>query len=224
MNSLDDGFAAIEARLVEALGRLEPPEWSLGPFEAMVFVLIDRLGWNAPRTLDRLRDAGLLSLFELAQLDSAEFGEVVPEKSPASAAKAALLLKRAAEWWRANRLDEEPDRLSTEELRTGLLAIRGIGEATAEAILLGAFRRPAYPLDQATYRILFRHGWIDLATEPAEIRESLIRRLEADPSRLGFWSEAMARLGRQFCRVRVAHCQRCPLEPFLPEGGPVEPE
>ena len=39
--------------------------------------------------------------------------------------------------------------------------VPGIGLAAADAILLFALKRPSYPVDRATYRVLVRHGWLD---------------------------------------------------------------
>ncbi len=30
-------------------------------------------------------------------------------------------------------------------------------------------------------------------------------------------------IGQKFCRVQVPKCEKCPLRPFLPEGGPIDP-
>ncbi len=38
--------------------------------------------------------------------------------------------------------------------------------------------------------------------------------------RVAFWFDKLSGL----CRVSNPKCDRCPLQPFLPEGGPLEPE
>ena len=81
-----------------------------------------------------------------------------------------------------------------------------------------------YPLDRATYRILIRHGWLDSSADYDEARDVVERPWAGDPVTLARLSDWLARIGSEFCRVRVAKCDRCPLRGFLPEGGPVEPE
>ena len=43
-----------------------------------------------------------------------------------------------------------------------LAGIKGIGPAAADAMVLFALKRPAYPVDRATFRVLVRHGWLDV--------------------------------------------------------------
>ena len=60
---------------------------------------------------------------------------------------------------------------STDDLRDELAGIRGVGMVGADAILLAALGRPAYPVDRGTYRILVRHGWLDPSATYDDARE-----------------------------------------------------
>ncbi len=120
---------------------------------------------------------------------------------------------------------------STDSLRDELAAIKGIGPAAADADPLFALKRPSYPVDRATFRVLVRHGWLDPTATYDEARDLVVeravdRRGRSRMSRrcglLGELSHGMEQLGRQFCRAAAPHCERCPLERFLPEGGPRE--
>jgi endonuclease-3 related protein len=112
--------------------------------------------------------------------------------------------------------------------RDDLAAVKGIGPATADAMILLALGRPSYPVDRPTYRVLVRHGWIDSTTSYEEARDSIVDRAmsmadgsdEAAALDLAALGHAMAELGRQFCRARAPLCAGCPLEHLLPEGGP----
>jgi endonuclease-3 related protein len=114
--------------------------------------------------------------------------------------------------------------LDTESLRTELASLRGIGPATADALLLRAFSRPVFPVDQATYRILVRHGWLDSWATYEEARAVVEGQCTHDAVLLARMSEWLARVGSEFCRVREPKCEACPLRCFLPRGGPFEPE
>src|SRR5262249_11967694 len=95
---------------------------------------------------------------------------------------------------------------------------------TADALLLRALARPIYPLDRASYRILVRHGWLDLSADYDEARAVVERLSPDDPGTLAQLSDWLARIGGGVCRVRGAKCDPCPLRPFLPEGGPIDPQ
>ena len=102
--------------------------------------------------------------------------------------------------------------------------------AGADAILLYALKRPSYPVDRATYRVLVRHGWLDPTATYDEARDLLVDSVtdradvlneEEDPAvELAELAHGMEQLGRRFCRAAAPHCDGCPLESLLPEGGP----
>jgi endonuclease-3 related protein len=111
------------------------------------------------------------------------------------------------------------DDIPTEELRDDLLMIPGISPAMTDAILLYGLKRSIYPADRPTYRILARHGWIDPTTDYEEARATIEEPAQGDVvvlSNLACWFE---RAGKRYCRARVAMCEGCPLQPFLPESG-----
>jgi endonuclease-3 related protein len=122
-----------------------------------------------------------------------------------------------------------PDR-STDWLRGELSGIRGIGLATADAIVLFALERPSYPVDRATFRILVRHGWLDVSAGYDEARELLVGHAveQGDvpdgeaADRLNDLARGMMQVGRRYCRAAAPKCEQCPLEVVLPEGGPRE--
>ena len=126
-----------------------------------------------------------------------------------------------------SRADQEREGLEpgnpTSRLRDGLLAINGIGQATADAILL-ALGRPTYPVDQVTYRILIRHGWIDSSADYEEVHQLLNRRAGENVEEIEHLSNWLRQVGRQYCRLRSPKCDPCPLRCVLPESGPIEPE
>jgi len=136
--------------------------------------------------------------------------------------KLVATLQRLARW-AAGRLDGSSEASAT-VLREELLGLNGIGPPTADAILLEGLGKPVYPVDRASYRVAARHGWIDPSADYDEARAVLERLAPGDPDTLlalAGWSE---RLGRDFCRAGVPRCERCPLRPFLPEGGPRSPD
>ena len=115
-------------------------------------------------------------------------------------------------------------------LRGELAAIRGIGLATADAIVLFALKRPSYPVDRATFRVLVRHGWLDPNSSYDEARDLLVGQAvdlgevaggEAANGLIDI-AHGMVPIGRRYCRAAGPRCEECPLEPVLPEGGPRE--
>jgi endonuclease III related protein len=241
MPTLDHAFDAVRTALIRQFSTATEEFEGLGPFEAMVAVVLDRsLGggrWRA--ALDGLGDDDLLDPSRLANAEIPEITDAVRERGVAATAKAIAPLKRLGRWVADHpgavgvpgaEADTGTRAVSLSWLREELAAIKGIGPAAADAIVLFALKRPSYPVDRASFRVLVRHGWLDATTTYDEARDFVIERAksafgdeeQAAVTALADLSHGMERLGRQFCRAAEARCGGCPLEHLLPEGGPRE--
>ena len=225
----------VESRLalLEALDRqygpLPPP--GAGPVAAGgVFERIVRVALAleaepkvASAAFDALRDAGLIEAGAIASADPLEFDDVFRHGHIRLTSKALGPLRGIARWAAGRGLvDEGWAELSTEAIRDAWRRMNGVGQATADAILLFALGRPTIAVRQASYRILARHGWLDPSSDYDEARSTLESIAPDDPNRLGQLELALAKLGRDYCKPAAPRCDQCPLLPLLPEGGPVE--
>jgi len=96
----------------------------------------------------------------------------------------------------------------------GLIALPGIGDYTASAVMSIAYNQPFLVLDANVKRIFQR--LLSLPQWTGE-GESQTRQLFARWSREGeprFWSEALMQLGQQVCTPRNTQCFSCPLKAF----------
>ena len=236
MPTFDEAFGTLQSALDEAFGSAGSDFEGLEPFEAIVAVLLDRnlavSSWRP--VLDALREEGLLTPERMAEIDLIGLGDVVrqEEKGRSVSAETLAPLRHLARWLvehHDGRVDSlfNPDR-STGWLRGELAAIKGVGIRGADAILLHALKRPSYPVDRATYRVLVRHDWLDPSADYDEARDLLVDRAtreaeipeESEFNALTDLAHGMELLGRRFCRANAPHCDGCPLENLLPEGGP----
>jgi endonuclease-3 related protein len=241
MPTLDDALKAVRTAMIRQSGPVADDLEGLVPFDAMVAVVLDRaLGgsrWRA--ALDGLGEGSLLTPDRLANAEIPEIADALREKGVGAKASSIAPLKYLARWVLEHRDTgnfpgecDDPDELSLPLglLREELGAIKGIGPATADAIVLFALKRPSYPVDRASFRVLVRHGWLDSAATYDEARDLLVERAmhgadeleEKAVTALSDVSHGMELLGRKFCRAAAPHCVGCPLEHLLPEGGPRE--
>ncbi len=230
MPSLGDSFPAMLDALSQGLGPALPPlstdETGIS-FSLLVASLLSRT--YAPRqvrtTLEALDSAGLLNPDPLAKVDLSELvaaTQSLPSPDKSLSAKTLRPLHLLARWVvESGGLDAIAE-MPTERLRDDLRAIPGIGPASADALLLHALKRPVYPVDRATYRILARHGWIDPTADYDEARSAVEAPAYDDPGTIADLTSWFSRVGELYCRATRAKCERCPLRPFLPEGGPYE--
>jgi endonuclease-3 related protein len=229
MPSLDESYPSMVLALAACYGQPQSIPQARSTFEASLAVTLSRASESprVERVIEALGRAGLLEPEALAAADRHEVLDVLGEASVRLPAKSIPVLQRLARLF-ASRYSSEVDTRDepawpTSKLRQELASISGIGQATADAILLFAFGRAAYPVDRATYRILIRHGWIDTTAEYEDVADLLVRHASSRPDELANLSRWLVQVGHQFCRVRSPECSRCPLQSLLPEGGPLEP-
>jgi endonuclease-3 related protein len=101
-------------------------------------------------------------------------------------------------------------------LRKKLLAISGIGEETADCMLLYGGGKPVFVVDTYTRRILSRHGLIQEGSTYAEIQDFFMRHLPPDCMLYGQYHALLVEVGKAFCRKKP-DCGACPLERFMKE-------
>jgi endonuclease-3 related protein len=120
-------------------------------------LLVQHTNWsNVERALERLRDAGALSLAAIARLPEARLAELV--RSAGTPLVKARRLRALAQLAGGHGGIDALLALPTDELRATLLATPGIGPETADAILLYATGRPVFEIDAYTIRIFRRLG------------------------------------------------------------------
>jgi endonuclease-3 related protein len=219
---VEEGSGIDTARLRE-LARLLSPLAPRGrwwpyddPFEVAVSaVLTQRARWEgAQRALENLRGAKLLSPRALARAPRRTVEACVRTAGFYRQKAAALqaMGARVADGY-GGRM-EDLFALPTPELRRELLSWRGVGDETADAILLFAAGRPVFVVDAYTVRLMERFG----ATSPRKAPPSY-------PAASAAWSAAGAGTvqgaralhaaivehGKATCS-RTPACERCPLQ------------
>ncbi len=113
-------------------------------------------------------------------------------------------------------------RTGLSELREELLGISGVGEETADSILLYAGDRPIFVVDAYTRRVLERHGLIAENTRYGEIQRLFMTHLPTDAPLFNEYHALLVAVGKTYCR-RTPQCDSCPLRDDLPEGSPLLP-
>ena len=101
---------------------------------------------------------------------------------------------------------------SLEELRSDLLGVKGIGEETADSILLYAFDMPSFVVDNYTIRILnrFLPSEFKKDRDYSEVK-SLIEEFVSDVKEMKTLHGAFVEVGKSFCRSRKVICSDCVL-------------
>jgi endonuclease-3 related protein len=215
-------------------------------FEVVVGAyLTQNTAWtNVERALANLRAAGRLSVAGIRKTSLRQLQQLV-RPSGYFRQKAQRLKNFVAYLDRRNRgslrrMFTRP----TQELRRELLELDGVGPETADSILLYAGGHASFVVDAYTHRVLHRHGLLPRKPDyeatralveealhdeppPRTARSSRARRhkftLAGTQPAARVYNEYHAlfvELGKRHCLKAEAKCSGCPLEPFLPAGGP----
>lgn len=202
----------------------------LPPFGAMIAPLLTRQMGPAivKSAIDAMAEQGLLDPSRLDAAGMPEIQDALRGKVRAISVRTLAPAKQLARWL-VDRHDGRAEAFiesgrSTDELREELAGVRGVGMVGADAILLAVLKRPTYPVDRGTYRILARHGWLDPSASYEDARDFVVHQAGADPDLLMGLSAGMEELAGRFCRASAARCDACPLRGLLPEAGPLGTE
>ncbi len=196
------------------MDRYGPQHWWPGeePFEVMVgAILTQSAAWsNVEKAIANLKDAGALSPESLRQLPLSEIATLI---YPSGYYNAKALKLKSLATWLGEYYQDDLDRLfatETGQLRRELLAVHGIGEETADSIILYAANQPIFVVDAYTRRIIDR---IDLAPEATSYAAYQALFMDNLPRDVGLFNEYHALLvclGKNVCRSRPL-CQQCSL-------------
>jgi endonuclease III related protein len=211
-------------------------------------ILTQNTSWNnVERALNSLRAAGALNIKRIRELPIAELEQLV--RSSGYFRQKASRLKQFVAY-----LDEKHggslDKMlqtPTPQLRDELLALKGIGPETADAILLYAGHHEVFVVDAYARRILERHEAISVKAKYDEVRSLVERALQkqetlpyspqskptaptrhepsvmsmAERSRLAqVYNEMhglLVQVGKHYCFRVDPDCPHCPLLKYLPD-------
>jgi endonuclease-3 related protein len=112
-------------------------------------------------------------------------------------------------------------RQPTGRLRKELLAVRGVGEETADSILLYAANRPVFVVDAYSRRVLSRHGLADAKASYDQLQAFFHRHLPRSRKLFNEYHALLVAVGKDYCRAREPNCSHCPLRIELEAGRAV---
>lgn len=198
-----------------------PQHWWPGdtPFEVMVgAVLTQNTAWgNVEKAIDRLRRADALGCPAILARSETELAELI---RPAGFYRVkARRLGALCAFLETAGVALAPERLATlaplAPLRRRLLAVHGIGEETADSILLYALDLPSFVVDAYTRRVFGRLGWLTGRESYGEIRHAFMTGLPEERSLFNEYHALIVRLGKDHCRTKP-RCAGCPLASLCP--------
>jgi endonuclease-3 related protein len=210
----------VHQRLLAAYG---PQGWwpgGAGPFEVCVgAILTQSAAWtNVEMALARMRAAEVLSLDGLHRTPVEALAQIIRPSGYFNAK--ARKLKAFATHVHDGHGGDLAAMLTRpmEGLRPELLAVHGIGEETADDIVLYAAHQPSFVVDAFTRRILTRLGLAPPVDRYESYRALFMDALPEDTALYQEYHALLVRLAKEACAKRAPRCGGCPLRDICPTG------
>lgn len=182
------------------------------PFEVIVgAILTQNTAWtNVERAIDNLKGQGLLEPKRMYQADLESLAELVKPtgyfNQKAKKLKAFLKVLFTEYGGSLDKLFE----LDIFTMRRELLAIWGIGEETADSIILYAAEKPTFVVDAYTKRIFTRKGIVQNNARYSDIKELFECNIKREVKLFNDYHAQLVALGKSFCR-KTPLCADCPI-------------
>jgi len=196
-----------------------PQHWwpAESPFEVIIgAILTQNTAWgNVEKALVNLKEAGIFTPQALYQTDLQTLSFLVRPAGYFN--QKARKIKNFLDFLFLNYEGELPRmwQESLESLRGKLLQVSGIGEETADSILLYAGGKPIFVVDAYTKRVVKRHRLVEAKANYSEVQRLFMENLPEDTGLYNEYHALLVRLGKEFCGKREAICQRCSLRGYL---------
>jgi endonuclease-3 related protein len=192
-----------------------PQHWWPGqtPFEVMVgAILTQNTNWqNVERAIANIKKAKALDARKLYRMPHEKLAKLL---RPAGYFN--IKAKRLKNFLKFYLDDYGADvrrmrAVGAEVLRGQLLSVNGIGQETADSILLYALNKPVFVVDAYTRRFSLRHGLIPEESDYQETQRFFTQNLESSVQLFNEYHALIVRLSKEYCLKSKPKCAVCPL-------------
>ncbi len=199
----------IYQRLIDNYG---PQHWwpAEEPFEVMVgAILTQSAAWlNVEKAIANLKVAKALSPQALRRFSLSETATLI---HPCGYYNVKARKLKSLAHWLGEYCNDNLSKLfanNTDQLRQQLLAAWGIGQETADSIILYAANKPVFVIDAYTRRIINRIGLAPDSNSYAAYQSLFMDNLPADAGLFNEYHALLVCLGKNVCRHRPL-CRQC---------------
>ncbi len=182
------------------------------PFEVMVgAILVQNTNWkNVETAIKNLKRNKALTATKIDSLPIDELAEMIRPSGYFNIK--AKRLKSFVNWYlieyRAN--IKKMILVNDDTLREQLLSVNGVGEETADSILLYATQKPSFVIDAYTRRIFSRLGLCDIGIKYHNLRKIFMSNLPKEHRLYNEYHALLVTLAKEFCHPKP-NCKNCPL-------------
>jgi len=196
----------------QLMARYGPQYWwpAQEPFEIIVgAILTQSAAWgNAEKAIANLKSAKALSPEALRRLTLSQVAGLI---RPCGYYNAKALKLKSFAHWLGEYYNDDLSKLftnNTDHLRQQLLSVHGIGQETADSIILYAANKPIFVIDAYTRRIINRIGLAPDSNSYPAYQNLFMHNLPADAQLFNEYHALLVCLGKRVCRNHPL-CHQC---------------
>ena len=182
-------------------------------FEVIVgAILTQNTSWaNVEKAIANLKSKKLLSPVALSRIDEHQLADLIRPSGYYN-----IKARRLRHFLDFLTLEYQNNlkKMFSEEiklLREKLLSVSGIGEETADSILLYAGKKPVFVVDAYTRRIAERHALISAGSSYGQIQRLFAAHLPSNVILFNQFHALIVNTGKFFCR-KTPRCESCPIK------------
>jgi endonuclease-3 related protein len=176
-------------------------------------ILVQNVSWkNTAAVIQTLEEKGLISIEKILLIPNDELAELIrPTRYFTNKTKSLKAFASCV-------LDEYDGdiqlllELPLHELRKELLKIYGIGEETADSIILYGSQQPIFVVDAYTRRIFWRLGFFEEKISYQAMQKFFMSHIPKDVELYNEYHALIDCLGNRLCLNKKPRCMECPLQ------------
>jgi endonuclease III related protein len=195
--------------------RYGPQHWwpADSPFEVIIgAILTQSAAWrNVEKAINNMKSSDALTIKKLRNMPLQDLAKLIRPSGYYNAK--AKKLKAFISWLNEN-CDNDLEVLFNKDindLREKLLSIHGIGEETADSIILYAAEKPIFVIDAYTKRIISRIGLLPVDAGYNTFQRFFMEKLKPEVYMFNEYHALLVCLGKQICRKNPL-CKECCLQ------------
>lgn len=186
------------------------------PFEVMVgAILTQNTAWkNVEKAIENLKRRKVLMPSRLLALPNRELARLIRPAGYFNVKTRRLknFLRFFHDKYQSN--VKKLCRTPLDKLRSELLEVNGIGEETADSILLYAVGKRIFVVDAYTRRVFTRHRYLAGSEDYGEIQSFFSKALPKSVALYNDYHAQIVQAGKDYCR-KTPLCSSCPLSKYL---------
>ncbi|MBI3032025.1 hypothetical protein HYY69_01010 [Candidatus Woesearchaeota archaeon] len=189
------------------------PQYSGGPTTdkqilEVIFgaILTQNTSWkNVEKAIVELNKHALIDINKIIAIGPPALAAII--RSSGYHNQKSKTLKEVCRFLKEHSLSELKEK-DVSQLRVLLLSVKGIGQETADSIILYAFNKPIFVIDAYTKRIFSRFGLCKHDVSYDELQKMLMDNVFEDEKLFNEYHALLVEHAKQYCRTKPL-CQEC---------------